>query len=156
MILSLSFVYIKACFEYIKYFTGGKIMKKLLALILAVAMMLSMVACSNTSDDKGPKDAVTITFHYINGVGEQQYTDVVEAKLNEIMQAIEGYEHISIDLKPYSLDNYQSAITLAQANKEPLDIINTFELKFNTSTYISECQLIGRCYRNHWETPIGK
>lgn len=103
-------------------------MKKILVSLLAIAMVLSMVACSNGNENKGTKEAVTITFHYINGVGEQQYTDVVEAKLNEIMQAIEGYEHISIDLKPYSLDNYQSAITLAQSNKEQLDIINTFEL----------------------------
>ena len=103
-------------------------MKKFFALLLAVVMVVSMTACADTGNGSGSQDAVIITFHYVNGVGEQQYTDAVEAKLNEIMQAIEGYEHISIDLKPHALDNYQSEITLAQASKQPLDIVNTFEL----------------------------
>lgn len=119
-------------------------LKKLLALLLAVLMVVSMAACandpavgtkpntnnpSNNNDDDGPKDPVTITFHYTNGVGEQQYTGAVEDKLNEIMQAIPGYEHISIDLVPHS-SNYATEITLAQSNGEKLDIVNTFWLDF--------------------------
>ena len=66
----------------------------------------------------------------MNGVGEQQYTGIVEEKLNEIMQAIPGYENITLDLVPHDLNNYATDIVLAQANGEQLDIINTFNLNF--------------------------
>lgn len=105
-------------------------MKKILSLALAVVMILSLAACAPTENNNdGPKDSVTITFHYVNGVGEQQYTNAVEDKLNEIMQAIPGYEHITLDLVPHSM-NYATEITLAQANNEQLDIVNTFNLDF--------------------------
>ena len=121
-------------------------LKKLLALLLAVLMVLSMVACNNEpatgtkpdagttgtgSNDDTPKDPVTITFRYVNGVGEQQYTNAVEDKLNELMQAIPGYEHITLDLIPHTM-NYATEITLAQSNNEPMDIVNTFNLDFQS------------------------
>lgn len=114
-------------------------MKKLIALLLAVIMVMSMVACSpdaNTDStagntDDGTKDPVTITFHYTNNVGEQQYTDAVEDKLNEIMQAIPGYEHITLDIVPHGT-SYATDISLAEANNEQIDIVNTFGLEFQS------------------------
>ena len=117
-------------------------LKKLLALALAVIMVMSMVACNvetpagttaptgSQPTEAAPKDPVTITFHYLNGVGEQQYTNDVEDKLNEIMQAIPGYEHITLDLVPHGW-SYATDISLAQANNEQIDILNTFNLSYN-------------------------
>ncbi len=127
-------------------------MKKLLALLLALVMVVSLVACgvqnqpeetkapaadkpeetkAPVEETEAPKEPVTITYHYLNSVGEQEYTDDVEEKLNEILKNLEGYEHISIDLVPHDW-NYPSNLALAQANGDQIDIFNTFSLDYTT------------------------
>lgn len=122
---------------------------KVIAMLLAIAMLLCMAACQDNTpagttepkqndtnpvettpnETEGPKDPVTITYYYTNGVGEQQYTTQVEEKLNEILKTMEGYEHISIDLVPTK--NAQD-FTLAQASGEQIDLVATYGLDFVT------------------------
>lgn len=125
--------------------------KKLIALLLALVMVCGLVACGNTAEapaetngaaeapaetkdaENAPekKDPVTITYHYTNGAGEQQYTEQVEEKLNELMHGLEGYEHISIDLVPYTYVDYATNFALAQANGDQIDLVSTFGLDFD-------------------------
>ena len=77
-----------------------------------------------------PKEPVTINYYYMNGVGEQQYTNQVEDVLNEILKGMEGYEHITIDLHPSK--DFATDFTLAQAAGEQIDLVATFGLDLNT------------------------
>ncbi len=118
-------------------------MKKLLALVLAVLMVLSMAACETKPVETTPpatqggtdtqpketepvaKDPVTITYWY-GGQGEMEDTQKVEDKLNEILKTIPGYEHITIDLRP--TNSFKKNFELAQADKEQIDIVASYEL----------------------------
>lgn len=118
-------------------------MKKLIALLLVLVMSLSLFAGCGTekpadttaapvADDTtaandttvaASKDPVTITYWYSNGVGEQEYTDEVEAELNKILSETEGYEHITIDLMPCK--DYSTDLTLALSSNAQVDLIST-------------------------------
>ena len=121
-------------------------MKKFLALVLAVLMVLSMAACQtkpvettppatqggNTPSTTAPKETepepkepVTITYWY-GGQGQMEDTDKVEAKLNEILKTIPGYEYITIDLRPTK--SFAKNFVLAQADKEQIDLVASFYL----------------------------
>ena len=102
-------------------------MKKLIAFLCVLTLVLGMLAgCSSqstpatvtdetpaqetTTDNTTPseetpspaadEEPVTIAYWYGNGVGEQEYTDDVEAELNKILSETPGYENIRIDLVP--------------------------------------------------------
>lgn len=123
-------------------------MKKFLALLLAVLMVLSMAACNQDEQPKQtegektpaqtqpketeatepkPKEPVTITYWYANNVGEQQYTEQVEEKLAQILDGIEGYEHITMDLRPMGKGVAQN-FTLAQSGGEQIDLVSLYSL----------------------------
>lgn len=128
-------------------------MKKLLALLLAVVMVVSLVACNTQKQPEetkapaankpeetkapetqaptdAPKEEVTITFHFTNFQGEQEHTGAVEEKLNELLDAMPGYEHISMDLVPYDT-NFPANFALAEANGDQIDIVNHWLLDFD-------------------------
>ena len=130
--------------------------KRVIAGLLATVMVLGMAGCGNTTSKEGsgpvennateevsstadtattvieePKEPVTIVYYYMNNVGEQQYTNQVEEKLNEILKGLEGYEHISMDLVPCGTD-YAQAFTLAQASGTQIDLVSTYGLDFST------------------------
>lgn len=124
--------------------------KKLVALMLSTLMALSVfVGCgekdtvdvdtqksedvseSEASEAEEPKEPVEIVYWYCNGVGTQEYTDEVEAKINELLAETEGYEHITLKLHPSK--DYATDIALAQASGEQMDVISvTFELDWTT------------------------
>ncbi len=87
------------------------------------------VAESETPEE--PKEPVTIAYWYRNAVGEQEYTDQVEAKLNEILASTEGYEHITIDLHPCTRE-YKQEVSLAQASGEQMDLLSLAMLDLAT------------------------
>lgn len=132
--------------------------KRMVALFLAAMMLLSLVACSSqteaensapaasaesteppkTAETEAPvgevaeeKEPVTLTYYFMNGAGEQQYTTQVEEKLNEILDGIEGYEYISIDLVPCGQD-YPTDFTLAQTSGAQIDLVSTYFLDMPT------------------------
>ena len=91
--------------------------KKVMALLLTAAVTTSLLAGCGSKEDSSntnvasvpktenttetqkesvetvKKDPVTLTYWYRNNVGEQEYTQQVEDKLNEILAATEGYYH---------------------------------------------------------------
>ncbi len=102
--------------------------KRLIALLCVCLMMVSMVACNNSQggageQEDGEKEKVTIAYWYWNGIGEQEYTDEVEAKLNEILARTEGTEHITIDLHPTA--DHGQEVALGQAGQEQIDLLST-------------------------------
>lgn len=124
--------------------------KKILALLCATTMTLSLAACGqepanqnvestpSTSTEtqqasevvEEPKEPVEITFWYNNGVGPQEYTDEVEAAINELLAETEGYEHITLRLHPCK--DYATDIALAQATGEQIDVLSTSGLDYVT------------------------
>lgn len=118
-------------------------MKKIIALLLALTLCLGLFAgCGtekkpdptetnagqtnppeDTNEPATPKDPVTITYWYGNGVGEQEYTAQVEEELNKILAATPGYEHITIDLVPCK--DYSTDLTLALSSGTQVDLIST-------------------------------
>ena len=124
--------------------------KKILALLCATAMTASLAACGQEPANKEvestpststetqqaseevvePKEPVEITLWYGNGVGVQEYTDEVEAKINEMLAETEGYEHITLRLHPSK--DYATDIALAQSTGEQLDIYSTVSLDYVT------------------------
>lgn len=130
------------------------IMKKLGMLSLSTVLAFSMAGCTNGSNGeslsgkdnggnvqdtqkentqsdaaKEKKDPVKITFWYRNGVGEQEYTDQVEQKLNELLAEDEVYNYVTVDLKPCGA-NYATDFSLAQASREQIDLVSNSGLSF--------------------------
>ena len=125
-------------------------MKKIIALLSVLTLVLGMLAgcgtqntpaekteetkaqetgTDKTTPDKETqtseegKEPVTITYWYCNGVGEQEYTDDVEAELNKILAETPGYEYITIDLVP--CNDYATDLTLALSSGTQVDLIST-------------------------------
>lgn len=95
-------------------------MKKLLAILLALTLALGMLPGALAE-----AEAVKIVYAF-NGNGMQTDTALVQEALNEWLKSHEGYEHISIELQPYANKELASAITLAQASGEQIDICNSY------------------------------
>lgn len=130
-------------------------MKKLIALLLSLLLVIGMVACGSTDAPAAPvetntpakeetpvkqeekeepaeaKEEVTLHLYFDNGNGEQEYTDEVEAKLGEILDTMEGYEHINIDLHPSAANALSTDYALAQTSGDPIDILFTFGMDLN-------------------------
>lgn len=127
-------------------------MKKIIAFLCVLTLVLGMLAgCSSqsapatetnetpaqetTTDNTTPseetpspaadEEPVTIAYWYGNGVGEQEYTDDVEAELNKILSETPGYENIRIDLVPCK--DYSTDLTLALSSGTQVDLISTFD-----------------------------
>ena len=123
-------------------------MKKILALVLAVVMMVGIcAACTKTpassqtvsqteskadvSSTAEPKKPVTIRYYYKNGAGILSKTKDVEAKLNEMLSQMEGYEHISMELVP--MKDYKTDFTLDETAGVQIDLVATYGLDFTTA-----------------------
>lgn len=86
---------------------------------------------TNDGAKEEKKEPVEIVYWYCNGVGVQEYTDEVEAKINELLANTEGYEHITLKLHPSK--DYATDVALAQASGEQMDVVSvTFELDWTT------------------------
>jgi len=127
--------------------------RKFVALAMSATMIFSMAACGNNDEKKTsagsetssgqtvsesqetvvaePKDPVTITFWYRNDAGEQEYTDRVEQRLNEILAADNVYNYVSIDLMPCG-SSYATDFQLAQASRAQIDLVSNYGLQFTT------------------------
>lgn len=127
-----------------------KKIQKLLALLLAVLMMVSVfAACAKSepktddtpsadnstqtsepakSDDSTPapeeekKEEITLEW-FTRGPGMQTNTAHVNEAFNELLHTYEGFENISVHFNPYVADDYQTAVTLAQTAGQQIDIL---------------------------------
>jgi len=121
--------------------------KKLLALGLSVAMILGITACgtntpTNDSTESAPetesstvvvapevKEPVTLEWYY-RGNGQQEDTDKVEARVNELLKEYPGLEHVSININCYPASDYATQVILAQSSNAQIDILNSVSLNF--------------------------
>ena len=131
----------------------NKVVKKMCSLFLASVLAVSMVGCgvANQEDDKTsltqssetpenkeseveeeqPKEPVTLTWYFCNGVGEQEDTKKVEDRVNEMLKEVEGLEHVSIDLVPGTYE-YANEVLLAQTSGKQIDLLHTYRLSYTT------------------------
>ena len=124
-----------------------KNVKKLLALGLSVAMIFGVVACgndtpANAGTESTPatessevvetpevKEPVTLEW-YFRGNGQQEDTDKVEARINELLKEYPGLEHVSININCFPAADYGTQVTLAQTSGAQIDILNSVNLNF--------------------------
>lgn len=124
-------------------------MKKILALILAVMLLAGIcTACqqggtsqpasskaeSAEASSKAPekKDPVKLRYYYGNAAGQQEYTKQVADALNQLLANIEGCEHITIELVPVKLGDYQTTFTLDETSGAQIDLAATYGLDYST------------------------
>ena len=122
--------------------------KKLLALGLSVAMIFGVVACgndtpaNNAGSESTPatessevvetpevKEPVTLEW-YFRGNGQQEDTDKVEARVNELLKEYPGLEHVSININCFTSADYGTQVTLAQTEGAQIDILNSVSINF--------------------------
>lgn len=112
-------------------------MKKFLGILLATVMIISLVACGTPSETN---DGVTLEWYY-RGNGLQEDTAKVNARVNELLHKIPGFEHITIHLNPYTAKDYASSVLLAQSEGAQIDILSTVGLNWSSEvangTFIS-------------------
>ncbi len=130
-----------------------KKMKALTALLLAVTMICGLTACgskeTNTSESKATsesktseaqvgesqaetvveekKEPVTLEWFY-RGNGLQQDTQLVEDRVNELLQEYPGLEHVTVHMNCYVGNEYQQAVTLAESSGQQIDILSTVSM----------------------------
>lgn len=128
-----------------------KNVKRLLALGLTTAMVMGMAACgaevanpsnsaqqsgtsteSGTGENKPEEKEPVLLEWYFRGNGQQQDTDEVEARVNELLKKYPGLEHVSININCFPSADYATQVILAQTEKAQIDILNTVNLDFAT------------------------
>lgn len=123
-------------------------MKKYLALLLVLVMTLGLfAACGETtppaSEPQGsqpagttapaqttapaPKDPVTLVWH-VRGNGNQKDNAKVMEEFNKKLQAIPGFEHITIDLRNNMAGEHAATVERVYTAKEQIDIVCTVNL----------------------------
>lgn len=107
-------------------------MKKILALVLAVAMMLSLAACGGNDANVVETDlSKPITLNWIMpGPGIQKDAEMVWEKFNEELHKIEGFENVTVNVEVIPMADYAQKIMLMQTSGEKMDLIQTYQLKY--------------------------
>ena len=121
--------------------------KKLLALGLSVAMIFGVVACGNDTPANAGTESTPATESsevvetpevkepvllewYFRGNGQQEDTDKVEARVNELLKEYPGLEHVSININCFTSSDYGTQVTLAQTSGAQIDILNSVSIDF--------------------------
>lgn len=82
-------------------------------------------------EEKEEKEPVLLEW-YFRGNGQQEDTDEVEARVNELLKEYPGLEHVSININCFPSSDYSTKVTLAQAEGAQIDILNTVSLDYAT------------------------
>ena len=96
-------------------------MKRFLGILMALCLLLGCVSAAHADD------VVTLHWWY-RGNGEQADTELVNAKVNEMLQTYEGLENVKVVLHPFAPSDYQTQVLLGLSAGEPMDILNTVSL----------------------------
>ena len=96
-------------------------MKRFLGILMALCLLLGCVSAAHA------EDVVTLHWWY-RGNGEQADTELVNAKVNEMLQTYEGLENVKVVLHPFAPSDYQTQVLLGLSAGEPMDILNTVSL----------------------------
>ena len=86
----------------------------------------------------GAEETVTL-YWWFRGNGEQADTELVNAKVNEMLKTYEGLENVEIVLRP-SPPDYQTQVTLGLSSGEP-DILNTVSLNLYQLVETARCSI---------------
>ena len=107
-------------------------MKKLLALVLALVIMLSFAACGGSDANVTETDlSKPITLNWIMpGPGLQSDSEMVWDKFNEELQKIEGFENVTVNIEVIPMADYKQKIMLMQTSNEKMDLIQTYQLNY--------------------------
>ena len=106
-------------------------MKKILAMILACVMVLSLASCGEKVDIVKTDLSQPITLHWLMpGPGEQPDSQKVWAKFNEELKKIKGFENVSVEIDVIPVADYSQKSFLMQTAGEPIDIIQTYYLDY--------------------------
>ena len=97
-------------------------MKKFLGILVALSLLLCAMPLA-----AGAEETVTL-YWWFRGNGEQADTELVNAKVNEMLKTYEGLENVEIVLRPFAASDYQTQVTLGLSSGEPMDILNTVSL----------------------------
>ena len=97
-------------------------MKKFLGILVALSLLLCAMPLAARAEE-------TVTLYWwFRGNGEQADTELVNAKVNEMLKTYEGLENVEIVLRPFAASDYQTQVTLGLSSGEPMDILNTVSL----------------------------
>ena len=107
-------------------------MKKILALVLSVVMMLSFAACGGNDANVVETDlSKPVTLNWIMpGPGIQKDAEMVWAKFNEELKKIEGFENVTVNIEVIPMADYAQKIMLMQTSGEKMDLIQTYQLNY--------------------------
>ena len=107
-------------------------MKKILAFILSLILMLSLFAgcASNSGGEAGDDGHEDVTIHfYTFGFAGQQDADMVYAEVNKLIQEI--YPWITVEFHVSNAADYVTHLTLAQVSGDPIDLISSFQFNYH-------------------------
>lgn len=124
--------------------------KKLLTMGLSLSMVLGLIACGNTNPTGSSgsssesesstesqvqvveeKDPITLHWYYAHPVDAvQKDAEKVNAAWNEMLQAIPGMEHVTVEWHPFSGKKLTQEVTLAQSAGDPVDMISTYQFDY--------------------------
>lgn len=148
--------------------------RNLVIVCLVLAMLLGMVGCGKTSTESNtpvetttpeettttpaltekeeepaeePKDPVVLEYWYF-GDGPQKDTELVNEKFNELLQTYPGMEHVTVHFNPY-YGGYEDAVNLALSAGEQIDVMNTFNLSFNSKVADGTFMALDELIQNH-------
>ena len=106
-------------------------MKKILALMLAVVMMLSFAACGNDVETVETDLSKPVTINWIMpGPGIQTDSEMVWEKFNEELKKIEGFENVTVHIEVIPMADYAQKIMLMQTSGEKMDLLQTYMLDY--------------------------
>ena len=89
-------------------------MKKFLGILVALSLLLCAMPLA-----AGAEETVTL-YWWFRGNGEQADTELVNAKVNEMLKTYEGLENVEIVLRPFAASDYQTQVTLGLSSGEPM------------------------------------
>ncbi len=109
-------------------------MKKVLALVLAVVMMMSFAACGEKNANITETDlSKPVTIRWVMpGPGMQTDSEMVFAKFNEELHKVKGFENVTVNIEVIPTADYAQKIMLMQTSGEQIDIMQTYTLDYGT------------------------
>ncbi len=126
-----------------------KNLKRMFALLFMAVMLTGLCACSKEKTTTQPetqnsptttepekenmvaetKDPITLEFYY-RGNGQQQDTEKVQERVNELLKEYPGLEHVSINLNCSTGAEYPEHVSLAESAGQQIDLLSCVSLDF--------------------------
>ena len=99
-----------------------------MAVLLSMGLMIGAGAGPAAAAEDGEEKEPVLLEWYYRGCGQQEDTDAVEAKVNELLKTVPVMEHVSVNFNCFVSSEYNQQVLLAQASKAQIDILNSVNL----------------------------